>query len=117
MKRIVIRLELNLRELLDAEANRAGQYTATFVAALLAEQLALYGAAPERYTVHRDRRLFAPCRANGAKSAGRQMSLFLSDENYALLTELCDRVGERPRLIVPGLLLNSSVCGILTGRN
>ena len=59
MNRIVIRLELNLREFLDAEANRAGQYSATFVAALLAGELARYRAAPDSYTLHKDRKLFA----------------------------------------------------------
>ena len=109
-EKVCIRLEINLRNYLNDKAAALGQYTPWLVRKVVSEELEKYRLDKEGYQVDPRRKKYAPAKGASVKTTSPQMSVYLTPFDHETLMELCDRVGETPRLIIPGLLLNNSVC-------
>ena len=126
-KRIVMRLHLEMQELLEREAVWRGPKVGTLTAEILhkqAETAKIQGIS--NYEMHPLRDIYVPSNSTIEKTAGNQISIFLSDEDMETLQQLTLRPGSNGirivngkrrttyRYVIPGMLLHAPIFAELT---
>ena len=126
-QRIVMRLHLDMQEILEREAVWRGTKVGTLTAEILhseAEKAKKQGIS--NYEMHPLRDIYVPSNSTIEKTAGNQISIFLSDEDMETLQQLTQRPGSNGirivngkrrttyRYVIPGMLLNDPILAELT---
>ena len=126
-QRIVMRLHLDMQEILEREAVWRGTKVGTLTADILhseAEKAKKQGIS--NYEMHPLRDIYVPSNSTIEKTAGNQISIFLTDEDLETLQQLTQRSGNNGirivngrrrttyRYVIPGMLLNDPVFDELT---
>lgn len=126
-QRIVMRLHLDMQEILEREAVWRGTKVGTLTAEILhkqAEIAEIQGIS--NYEMHPLRDIYVPSNSTIEKTAGNQISIFLSDEDMETLQQLTQRPGSNGirivngkrrttyRYVIPGMLLNDPIFAELT---
>ena len=126
-QRIVMRLHLDMQEILEREAVWRGTKVGTLTADILhieAEKAKKQGIS--NYEMHPLRDIYVPSNSTIEKTAGNQISIFLTDEDLETLQQLTRRPGNNGirivngrrrttyRYVIPGMLLNDPIFAELT---
>lgn len=126
-QRIVMRLHLDMQEILEREAVWRGTKVGTLTADILhseAEKAKKQGIS--NYEMHPLRDIYVPSNSTIEKTAGNQISIFLTDEDLETLQKLTQRPGNNGirivnglrrttyRYVIPGMLLNDPIFDELT---
>ena len=126
-QRIVMRLHLDMQEILEREAVWRGTKVGTLTAEILhkeAEKAKIQGIS--NYEMHPLRDIYVPSNSTIEKTAGNQISIFLTDEDLETLQQLTQRPGNNGirivngrrrttyRYVIPGMLLNDPIFAELT---
>lgn len=126
-QRIVMRLHLDMQEILEREAVWRGTKVGTLTAEILhkqAEIAKIQGIS--NYEMHPLRDIYVPSNSTIEKTAGNQISIFLTDEDLETLQQLTRRPGNNGvrivngrrrmtyRYVIPGMLLNDPIFAELT---
>ncbi len=121
-QRIVMRLHLDMQEILEREAVWRGTKVGTLTAEILhkqAEIAKIQGIS--NYEMHPLRDIYVPSNSTIEKTAGNQISIFLSDEDMETLRQLTQRPGSNGirivngkrrttyRYVIPGMLLHDPI--------
>ena len=126
-QRIVMRLHLDMQEILEREAVWRGTKVGTLTADILhseAEKAKKQGIS--NYEMHPLRDIYVPSNSTIEKTAGNQISIFLTYEDVETLHQLTQRPGTNGirivngrrrttyRYVIPGMLLNDPIFAELT---
>ena len=126
-QRIVIRLHLDMQEILEREAVWRGTKVGTLTSEILhneAKKAQKQGIS--NYEMNPVRDIYVPSNSTIEKTAGHQISIFLSDEDLETLQQLTLRPGSNGirivngkrrmtyRYVIPGMLLNDPIFQELT---
>lgn len=121
-QRIVMRLHLDMQEILEREAVWRGTKVGTLTAEILhkqAEIAKIQGIS--NYEMHPLRDIYVPSNSTIEKTAGNQISIFLTDEDLETLQQLTRRPGNNGvrivngrrrttyRYVIPGMLLHDPI--------
>ena len=122
-----MRLHLDMQEILEREAVWRGTKVGTLTADILhneAEKAKKQGIS--NYEMHPLRDISVPSNSTIEKTAGNQISIFLTDEDLETLQQLTKRPGNNGirivngrrrttyRYVIPGMLLNDPIFAELT---
>lgn len=122
-----MRLHLDMQEILEREAVWRGTKVGTLTADILhseAEKAKKQGIS--NYKMHPLRDIYVPSNSTIEKTAGNQISIFLTDEDLETLQQLTRRPGNNGirivngrrrttyRYVIPGMLLNDPIFDELT---